>query len=148
MKTFTDSDGREWTLRLTLGAEQRIHAATEVWLSDISLDNLGPLERLDKDGGFLLAVLWEASVKDCKQALKKEQLAEALDSATRPAAVEAITEEVLDFLGGRGGQMRGFIAAYETQVTKGLEEQIALLQSRGNSIAKPGEPPASPESTR
>lgn len=164
MRSFRDNAGREWTLSLTLGAERRVHAETDVYLSDISNAENPVLDRLANDPGFLgmvLVALCGPQVKE--RGVSEDDFLDAFDARVAADAREALIEEILDFLGLRGQAIREIraersrlvteIEQQEVEATRGLTGRQALhllerLLSRENSIATDGSAEASAELTQ
>lgn len=105
MHTFTDSEGREWEVKLTIGVERKVHEAAGVYLSDLS-DN-ATLDRLANESVLLADVLWAiVGPQAAERKIAKQGFEDALYGESLEAAQKAVIEETLDFLGHRGQTIR------------------------------------------
>lgn len=96
MKTFTDSTGRAWRLRLTIGATERVLGACGLDLLDPLGGEPAAATRLRSDArlfGRVLAELVETSDREADS----RKLLDALDGQTKAAAWTAFVAEWQDF---------------------------------------------------
>jgi hypothetical protein len=143
MATFTDADGREWTLRITLGRVPKLREA------GFDVDKLD-----DERAGFaalaspepLGKVLWALCERQAEaRTLTPEGFADGFDGPALFRAQDALMEAVADFT-----QRPTVAAAYKrrlaaaNQATEG--RAIAALAGTGSS-GSAGSSPASPAST-
>jgi len=96
MRQFTDSQGRTWEVKLTLGAAARIKAALSVdLLTGGGVEFLG---KMAKDPFLAWEVLWVLVADQAKAAgISKEAFAESLDGDTMDPAHLAFMEAFVDF---------------------------------------------------
>ena len=97
MHKFTDSNGREWSISVTVDTVRRVRDACKVDLS-----HLEAFRELGSDVVKLGDVLWEI-VRPQAGTVTAEQFYGALGGAGLEAATEALTEEIIDFFGSRRG---------------------------------------------
>jgi len=120
MKTFTDSQGREWTIALNLGTAMMIKDRLGLDLLQPELGDPPLLTRIGTDemllGEVLCAFLSDQFVK---YDLDETGVKMAFDGETLLAAQEAFYGELADFFRSRGRNDR----------TKAIEKQQALIQA-------------------
>jgi hypothetical protein len=104
MAVFKDSEGREWELRLTVGALRAVRERTGVELGKVIASEKGIAELLFGNPETFATVLWvliEKQVlnyrdKDGK-GISEQDLAESLDGPTNERVVEAMMGAIADF---------------------------------------------------
>jgi hypothetical protein len=120
MRKFKDRLDREWALNLTLASEGRVHAETQVYLSDVDTEGGGSLARIASDSAFLGMAVWTLCASQAEAlGLSQEEFLDGFDGATVDASRDALIEETLDFLGRRGQAIRA-----EKAETRRLAEEI------------------------
>lgn len=96
MRTFTDTEGRQWTIRGTLGAFERIKQMTEVDMLD--LPTTQECLRQIADPFTLGKVLYAACHDQCDaRGVSPEQFADSFTADTLHEATDALLEEVVFF---------------------------------------------------
>jgi hypothetical protein len=140
MKSFTDSSGRTWALRIDVSAIQRVRELAGTDLCEL-LEGVPPLcERLDRDLVLLASVLWalvqpQAAEFQCDRAA----FLGALDGPALGAAAKAFWEELENFMFPSLPVVGRLIAA-------ALEAEGKLRAGQGQDqaptqLASPGPPP-------
>ena len=144
--SFTDPDGREWKLRLTVGAVEEVKRETGVELGDENDSKW--LELLFGRRSTLvevLAVLCEKQMKE--SSVTPEDFGHLFDGATISAAGDALAAAVADFFPrariskALRENLEKILAAGEDKAIEDLETRLASLQS---AIASPDSPESIP----
>lgn len=96
MKTFTDTEGRHWNIKGTLGAFERVKTACDVDMLDLPttqscLKQISDVFTL----GRVLYVMCEDQCQD--RGVTPEQFADGFNADTLHAASDALIEEVIFF---------------------------------------------------
>ena len=93
MPAFTDSAGRPWLLKMTVGANDRILESCKLDLYDQA-----DFEKVMTDDRAALACIAAMLMPEIiKQGLSAEQFAEGLDADPMVAAIEAFRETLINF---------------------------------------------------
>lgn len=96
MKTFTDTEGRHWNIKGTLGAFERVKTACGVDMLDLPTTQKC-LQQIS-DVFALGRVLYVMCEDQCQErGVTPEQFADAFNADTLHAASEALIEEVIFF---------------------------------------------------
>ena len=120
MKSFTDEQGREWSLRLTLNTDRRVFEAVGVYLSDLSDEPT--LDRICNEMVLLGDIVWVMIEKQAaERGLSKNDFLEDLRGDVLESALEAVIQETLDFLGSRGRAIKT-ARANRLRIQKELDE--------------------------
>lgn len=144
MATFVDSEGREWQVRLTVGALGDVREEAGVDLGAALRSEQGLAELVLGDPAALVKVLW---VLVESQSLDKDvdpvRFAHGFDGATLERATEALLAAVADFFPRSrvGKALRENLSAALTRMDDAV---LAKLQASSSS---PGNSPAPAAST-
>lgn len=123
MRTFKDSEGREWPIALNIGAAKRVKDALGVDLLDP-----GCLRTLAADPYTVANVLYVACEAKAKErSLSDEQFGEALRGDVIDQATDALLDELVDFFPKR---QREALTALLATIRKGQQEGAALAQEK------------------
>lgn len=96
MKTFTDTEGRIWNIKGTLGVFERIKTSTGVDMLDLPTTQ-SCLKQIS-DVFMLGRVLYTVCEEQCEQrGISPEQFADGFNADVLHAASEALIEEVIFF---------------------------------------------------
>lgn len=145
--SFTDPDGREWKLRLTVGAVEEVKRETGVELGDESDSKW--LELLFGRRSTLvevLAVLCERQME--KAGVSPEDFGHLFDGPTISAAGDALAAAVADFFPrariskALSENLEKILAAGEDRAIEDLETRLASLSSATATPDSPGSIPA------
>ena len=102
MKTFKDSEGREWPVAVNTTTAKRVRDLCNVDLLDVASDRGALILRIAADAVLLGDVLYAmCRTKAEERGLTDEQFGEAMDGDAVEAATEALLEELVDFFRGR-----------------------------------------------
>jgi hypothetical protein len=106
VRSFKDSQNREWTVDLSLGAIRRLQHLAGLTLLDLGANfenGRAVFERLSSDVAFLCDVLTGVCLPQIKErGLTEDQFADALDGAAIDQSMNAFLFAWSDFLRGRG----------------------------------------------
>jgi hypothetical protein len=98
MASFKDADGREWTLRLTVGLidDARDQLGIDLW--KVTSDAAAAVEPLYADVRKLVGLLWLLAERQAERAgVTPEGFGRAMDAAALDAAVDALFEALSCF---------------------------------------------------
>lgn len=122
MKTFADSQGRTWTLALTLGVAKQIKAKLDIDLLQPEMGEPPLLTRLGTDEillGEVLLAMMESQFE--RYNLTEQQVQDAFDGPTLLKAQTAFYDELIDFFRSRGRPDRAkAVAAQKTLIDKAI----------------------------
>lgn len=150
MRTFKDSDGRDWAIEIDVPARGRVLTATEFDL--LSVLEPGQIEKLS-DPVTLVAVLHSLCVEQvAKLNLTPDQFAHGMRGDALDDAAEALMGAIADFFPKRQRLVMNKALAKGTQIADDAVNQalakidaLALPSSNASSTSKP-ESPASTQS--
>ncbi len=153
MKTFADSQGRTWTLALTLGVAKQIKAKLDIDLLQPEMGEPPLLTRLGTDEillGEVLLAMMESQFE--RYNLTEQQVQDAFDGPTLLKAQTAFYDELIDFFRSRGRPDRAKAVAAQKAL---IEKATAAIETRLGAIdvdqlidgALSGNLPESSEST-
>jgi hypothetical protein len=132
MKTFTDADGREWKLRLTLGVIEDVRDTLDVDLLQPEDGDPPLLTRLGTDERLMAEVIcciladqFEANKVDAKS------IKRAFDGTTLLAAQTAFYDELVLFFQNRGRPDRAAAAAKQKEL---IEVAVAKINEKINAV--------------
>ena len=142
--SFTDPDGREWKLRLTVGAVEEIKRETGVELGDENDQKwlellLGRQATLVE----VLAVLCERQMKEF--GVPPEDFGHLFDGTTLASAGDALAAAVADFFPrsrisrALNERLARILDEAETRAVAELERRVASSPTATTSPASPGE---------
>jgi hypothetical protein len=98
MKTFNDTEGRDWTVLIAVGAVKRVRAALDIDLYALIDDQAKALAELMDDPCRLVDVVYVLCRDQAEQKEVLEvQFGEALAGDTLEALAEAFVEALIDF---------------------------------------------------
>lgn len=98
MSSFRDQSGREWKLRLTVGAVTDVKREAGVDLGKVTLSDTAWIQFLFGDPARLVSVLWVLCEKQAQaEGVSPEQFGHLFDGATLEAAGEAFAGAIADF---------------------------------------------------
>ena len=123
MRTFTDSQGREWQIAITVGSIKRVQDLLDVNLAEITSplrDSGGPplLTRLEIDIVLLCDVIYTLVKPQADEAgITDEQFGATLGGEAIRAAHDAFWEELADF----------FRSLSHTDQAKAIDKQLQLV---------------------
>lgn len=150
MRAFTDNDGRQWVISITIGSLKRVRALAGIDLMGIVDPRSGVLERLAADPCVLGDAIF-AAIKPAADELEVtgEEFAEALAGDALAAATEAFIEAVVDFFPDARGReaLRALMAAGKErseQIAAAAMEAVDALRTTHGQPS--GAPPESSES--
>jgi hypothetical protein len=122
MKTFADSQGRTWTLALTLGVAKQIKSKLDIDLLQPEMGEPPLLTRLGTDEillGEVLLAMMESQFE--RYNLTEQQVQDAFDGPTLLKAQTAFYDELIDFFRSRGRTDRAkAVAAQKTLIDKAI----------------------------
>jgi len=128
MKTFTDTQGRSWSIVLNLGTAIRVKSELEVDLLQPEAGDPPLLTRLGTDEillGQIICCLLQKQFET--HDMDAEDVLASFDGTTLLAAQKAFYEELVDFFQSRGRTDRA--RAVEAQM-KVIEKAVAAVESR------------------
>jgi hypothetical protein len=126
MKKFKDSEGREWSLSVTIGDAKRIK-------EDLSLDLLNhvAITEIAADPYQLVGVLWLlCEAQSAKAGVTDEQFGRGLAGDAIDHATDALLGAIIDFFPKR---QRGALQALLAKVMQANEQGATLAESKANS---------------
>lgn len=163
MKTFTDANGRSWTLTLNLGTAMTVKSRLDIDLLQPEAPRKGEangepvLTLLGTDEmllGEVLCVMLEGQF--IKHGVTEEDVRNCFDGQTLLAAQKAFYEELIDFFRGRGrndrakavakqmAMINAAVSAVETKLDAiNIEETILGVMSGASQEASGSAPPIS-----
>jgi len=105
MRTFRDSAGRSWQIRLTIRIAKMLRDACGFDLMQLAEGNPPAIVRLYTDLPFLASILWTLVGEQAgKLGVTEDQFLEAMEGDAVREAMAALQEELLDFFRGLGRQ--------------------------------------------
>lgn len=130
MRTFKDSEGREWAIAINVATARRVKDLAGVDLLSASDGKL--LHELADDPMLLANVLW-AIVQPQAQSrnVSDEQFGEALSGESIDKATTALLQELVDFF---PAHRRGPMQAALGKLTTMLDRSAAVALERVNAI--------------
>ncbi len=138
MRTFTDTAGRTWTLKLNLGTAMAIKDKLGIDLlqpeSPPATDPSGPpvLTRLGTDEMLLGEVLCAMLEKQLEaHRVTEDGVRSAFDGQTLLAAQKAFYEEMIDFFRSRGRQDRAKAVAKQVAM---IDAAIAAIETKIDAV--------------
>jgi len=154
MASFTDSDGRSWTLRIDVSAIRRVRKALDVDLLDLAGGPL--LERVAGDPVLLVDLLYAlARGQADEQGVDAEAFGAGLVGDAIDAATAALLEALADFFPSRKAALLKAViekgqtladrlqARAEKKVAEmNLEEAMRMLGGASGNSASPPPPSA------
>ncbi|HUU30835.1 MAG TPA: hypothetical protein VMY69_01890 [Phycisphaerae bacterium] len=142
MKTFTDSQGRTWTVVVNVSAIKRVRDLLQVDLLDVANGEL--LSRLADDPVLLVDVLYALVKPEADaQNVTDEDFGRALVGGVLDEAASALMKDLLDFFPSAQraralGKMVRKIKEQEAALAEALEAVASISgDSSGNSPAEP-----------
>ncbi len=164
MASFKTSDGREWTMRLTVGIAAKIKTAYSVDLMSVK-DLFGEVQKLSENRVTFVEAVWlmvSGDVTDADRPALKKLFDNGMDGEAMEAAEAAFEEALLVFSPPRlrgmlakvfdankrlGPQAAAKVGALLT--TERIDEELdrALSRTAGPGTSGPGSPPESAAST-
>lgn len=148
MRSFKDSDGRQWFIKLNLEVIEKVEAATGIALDDIATSNpRSPVEL--QSGSKLVGVLWTIVEDDAhKRNVSRSQFAQSMDGDCTAAAREALTEEQIFFSPPAWRESLAEVNRIGKEVVK-AQLAMAIKEAEGQlSEASAESSPESSESTQ
>ena len=166
MEKFTDTEGRDWTLAVTVASIERVRADTKIDLLEIGSDGKEPeaslAYKLFSDPILLARIIWSLVRLQAEvQSISVEQFGEAMSGDPLDQATEGLLAEIVNFTPNRrqrewlrkalekmkGWRERGQDVLDQQldspAVEKKLEAELAKLESSfGNLPESPAETPA------
>jgi len=132
VKTFKDTENRDWTVEITVGAVKRVRAALDVDLYSLIDDKAAGLAKLMNDPCMLVAVIFVLCREQAeKQEVSEEQFGNALGGDTLEACADAFLEALTDFFPSRSRAPLRKIAQKGKQIS---EKATALLEKRIDAL--------------
>ncbi len=125
MKTFTDANGRTWTLTLNLGTAMTVKAKLEIDLLQPEQGDPPLLTRLGTDEmllGEVLCVMLEGQFAVHK--VTEDDVRSSFDGQTLLSAQKAFYEELINFFQSRGRNDRA----------KAVAKQMAMIDAAVTAI--------------
>lgn len=131
--TFADSDGRVWTIKLSLGLIDRVQSATQIDLAPED-NNVSPITQLIFQSRLLGQVLWECCRPAAESAgVSREEFVDRLDPESLAAGWGALQEAVIFFIHSKSPAVavatRRAMEAEMQVVEAGARQMIATLES-------------------
>ena len=120
MQTFTDNQGREWSIAITVGSIKRVQDLLDVNLAEITGGDPPLLTRLEIDIVLLCDVIYAVVKPQADEAgVTDEQFGAALGGEAIRAAHGAFWEELADF----------FRSLSHTDQAKAIDKQLQLVRA-------------------
>ncbi len=148
MKSFKDTNGKEWNIGITIPAVKRVRASLDVNLLELEKGNPSLLTRLGTDL-MLLADVTYAIVKPQAEAanIAEEQFFDSLSGEAVRSAQDALYEGLAEFFKGLGrndvaaaaGMQREVMDRASAEVAKriqGLDIDAELEKAMGSALAE------------
>jgi hypothetical protein len=130
MSTFTDKDGKDWSLELTVGIVKRIRNRHQ--LDIVALDK-GALEQLATDPMLLADVLFVICEEEVKsREMSAEEFALALGGNAIDDATNALVEAIIDFFPRRRRPLLRQARAKLDQLEKIQDQELAKMVETAN----------------
>jgi hypothetical protein len=100
--TFTDASGREWDVKMTMGAARRIDASDFSELTDKEFSILSPekewLFEVYANSPLMIAIVWAMAQPQAKEfGVDESAFLDGIDGATIEATREAFWRSLMDF---------------------------------------------------
>ena len=117
MRTFKDSDGREWNVHVTAWHLQQLHKKLDLKLNVIVDRCVAGF--MSSDPALVGQVLWVLIESDAKaRSVEEESFTKSLNGDTFEAALAALTDALIDFFPSavRGPLRKGVAAARDRQL--------------------------------
>lgn len=130
--TFTDTKGREWALRISIGAAMRLRDEAGVDVDKILDEKTSPLQSLIEDPIKLVAAL-EILVEEQRERLKIERVdfLNAIDGSVLDEALESFLFAIAASL---GKLKRRALEAAIPKVTTGLDDLATKIEAKIQAI--------------
>ncbi|MFN3165566.1 MAG: hypothetical protein ACE37H_00715 [Phycisphaeraceae bacterium] len=132
MKTFTDANGRSWTLTLNLGTAMTVKARLDIDLLQPEQGDPPLLTRLGTDEmllGEVLCVMLEGQFAVHK--VTEDDVRACFDGQTLLAAQKAFYEELVNFFQSRGRKDRAKAVAKQMAM---IDAAVTAIETRIDSI--------------
>ena len=132
MKTFTDANGRSWTLTLNLGTAMTVKARLDIDLLQPEQGDPPLLTRLGTDEmllGEVLCVMLEGQFAVHK--VTEDDVRACFDGQTLLAAQKAFYEELINFFQSRGRKDRAKAVAKQMAM---IDAAVTAIETRIDSI--------------
>jgi hypothetical protein len=128
MRTFRDSEGREWSVAVNIAAVRRVRDLAQLDLLATADGRL--LHELAVDPMKLADVLWAIVQPQAQQRdVSPEQFGQALAGETIDRATAALIDELVDFFPAhRRGPMRAARAKLATLLDKAAAAAVATIE--------------------
>lgn len=155
MHGFVDSAGRQWTVRVDVGAVKRVRAALGVDLMQVAEKRTadgrepGVLERLASDPVLLVDVIYVLCEEQAKRSgVSDEEFGRAMLGDALDGAVKAMLGAVVDFFPNprERAALKRVLTAAETEAEKARDRIEAELDARLGSTSGGGWPNRRPSS--
>ena len=118
MKTFTDSQGREWQIAITVGSIKQVRDLLDVNLAELTDGDPPLLTRLEIDIVLLCDVIYALVKPQADESgVTDEQFGAALGGEAIRAAHDAFWEELADF----------FRSLSHTDQARAIDKQLQLV---------------------
>ena len=135
MKSFTDRQGRSWTIEINYTSLRRVKGATDVDLTKIVDPKSNVIGQLTDDPFVLfdcLVALLQPQLE--AKGITPEQFGEALDEESGDNASMALLEAIIDFFpeGKRTLLRRAFVkvtSAFQRKQTASLDQALRAVES-------------------
>lgn len=136
MKTFTDAQGKTWTIEVNVATLQRVKGRTGIDLTKL-IDANGDTFTKVVDDVFVMFDVLTALVQPQldTQGMTPEQFGEALDETSLEAAVHALIEAVIDFF--REGKRLLLKRAFTKVKTAAQRRQSTTIDQALQAVESP-----------
>jgi hypothetical protein len=132
MKTFTDTAGRTWTMKLNLGTAMAVKGKLDIDLLQPEAGDPPLLTRLGTDEmllGEVLCAMLEGQFE--AHNVTEEDVRNGFDGETLLAAQKAFYEELIDFFQSRGRNDRAKAVAKQMAMT---DAAVAVVETRIDAL--------------
>ncbi|GIX05053.1 MAG: hypothetical protein KatS3mg114_0922 [Planctomycetaceae bacterium] len=136
MKTFTDRQGRSWTIEINYTSLRRVKAATDVDLTRLVDPKSDVMGQLTGDPFILfdcLVALLQPQLDD--KGITAEQFGESLDEESADKAAVALIEAAIDFF--QEGKRMLLKRAFAKVTTAAQRRQTASLDQAMRAVESP-----------
>ncbi|MBM4019872.1 MAG: hypothetical protein FJ288_16380 [Planctomycetes bacterium] len=136
MKTFTDSQGRTWSLVVNVSAVKRVRGLLDVDLLDVAGGDL--LSRLADDPCLLVDVLFALCKPEADaRAVTDEEFGRGMVGGVLDEAAAALMKELLDFFpSAQRARALGRMAGKLKEQQAAVAEALAAIQAAGTGEAQ------------
>ncbi|WP_437226007.1 hypothetical protein SH661x_004357 [Planctomicrobium sp. SH661] len=136
MKSFTDRQGRSWTIEINYTSLRRVHALTGINLTRIVDPHSNVMEQLTGDPFVLFDCLVAVLQPQLdEKGLSPEQFGEALDEESGDKASMALIEAIIDFF--PEGKRMLLRRALTKVLTAAERRQLATLDQALQAVESP-----------